>query len=392
MEFIVFGEDWGRHPSSSQHIIHQLQAQYPITWINSIGLRQPKLKLRDLNRIIEKLTQRWRQPSPTTPCQSSESKAPLINAAPQHIIRPLVWPLAQHPLLQTVNRLSLKRQLPAKQQPRVIWAALPSAVDYLTICDSDIVIYYCGDDFSALAGVDHQATQAAEQRLLHRADLVFACSPTLQHKLQRLAPNANIQLLPHGVAVSQFATPQSPPDNIDLDTPSVGFYGSIDHWLDITLITKLATARPNLNFYLLGPVNCDIKALKNHRNIHLLPAQPHHQLGRYLQHWSMAILPFTPCPQIEACNPLKLREYLAAGCPVISTHFPALQPYLSAVTVANDLQTWLHAIDHYSNWTPTERQQYRQVTQQLVKNESWQCRAQHVLSQLQPLLLSAPHR
>ena len=37
---IVFGEDWGAHPSSTQHLMTRLAGDRDILWVNSIGLRR----------------------------------------------------------------------------------------------------------------------------------------------------------------------------------------------------------------------------------------------------------------------------------------------------------------------------------------------------------------
>ncbi|MCQ1059912.1 glycosyltransferase [Photobacterium sp. DNB23_23_1] len=366
MEFLVFGEDWGRHPSSSQHLLQAIGQQYDVHWINSIGLRQPTLNHRDLRRMWEKVTTRG---SKTDKAQNTHTEKPTT------VIRPLVWPMAQHALLKALNSHLLKRQLSKKTYQRVVWAALPSAVDYLDICDSDLVVYYCGDDFTALAGVDHQLAAQAEQRLIARADVIFACSPALKAKF----PTNKTVLLPHGVHLSQFAKPATHPEDIDPSRPSIGFYGSLNNWLDQTLIIKLAKARPHINFYFIGRQDCDTERLRQQQNIILLPAKPHHQLARYLQHWTMAILPFIDNEQIRSCNPLKLREYLAAGCPAISSAFPATTPYRSVITTATSTTEWLNAIDQYSQWTPSQRQHYSQRAYQTVADESWECRALQAL-------------
>lgn len=380
MEILAFGEDWGRHPSSSQHILSILLDHYDVTWVNSIGLRQPRLNWRDIRRVKEKLRSALHSPPMSS---ANVAKAPDIVKTPARIIKPLVWPLAQNSIVQKLNNYSLNQQIPSKQQPRIIWAALPSAVDYLSICDSDLVIYYCGDDFSALAGVDHHYVIQAEHRLIDRADIILACSPTLHNKF----PAHKTWLLPHGVSLSQFANPAPCPSDLDSSRPSVGFYGSLNNWLDQTLLHLLASARPNIDFYLLGPVDTDITLLQQNRNIHLLPTKPHHQLAGYLQHWTMAILPFKDNRQIRACNPLKLREYLAAGCPVISSDFPAVQPYQPLVNTATSPQEWIQAIDHYCQFTPQARQAYRQQAKESIANESWHNRANQVMALIEERLM-----
>lgn len=369
MEFLVFGEDWGRHPSSSQHLLQAIGEHYKVHWINSIGLRQPSLNFKDLLRIGEKLMAAGKAETSCQPTQESPEATSMTK--PTSIIKPLVWPMAQNPLIQQLNNLLLKRQVSAKRYQRVVWAALPSAVDYLDICDSDLVIYYCGDDFSALVGVDHQLAADAERRLVARADIIFACSPTLQAKF----PAGKTVLLPHGVHLSQFANATTCPEDIDPNKPSIGFYGSLNNWLDQSLIIRLAQARPNINFYFIGREDSNIEAMRQQANIILLPAKPHHQLPQYLQHWSMAILPFVDNDQIRACNPLKLREYLAAGSPVISANFPATAPYRDLITTASKESEWLTAIDHYCQWTTQQRSNHAKQAYQAVSHESWSLRA-----------------
>ncbi|PSW19155.1 glycosyltransferase family 1 protein [Photobacterium sanctipauli] len=366
MEFLVFGEDWGRHPSSSQHILQVISQDYDVHWINSIGLRQPKIALRDLKRIWEKIRARATPPRQVTPANTTP---------PATIIKPLVWPMAQHAILKALNNYLLQKQLTEKKYRRVVWAALPSAIDYLDICNSDLVIYYCGDDFSALAGVDHQYAEMAEQRLAERADIILACSPALQRKF----PKNKTFLLPHGVHLSHFAKPAIAPSDINLSRPSIGFYGSLNNWLDQALIVSLAHERPGIDFYFIGRQDTDISSLHKLDNIHILPVKPHHQLAGYLQHWTVAILPFIDNDQIRACNPLKLREYIAAGCPVISSDFPAAKPYRSVLTTATSKTQWLAAIDHYCQWSPSKRQNHSHQAQAMVLNESWENRSSQVI-------------
>lgn len=56
---VVFGDDWGRHPSTTRHLVSHLPADFPVVRINSIGMRPPRLRLADFSRVIEKMG-RWR--------------------------------------------------------------------------------------------------------------------------------------------------------------------------------------------------------------------------------------------------------------------------------------------------------------------------------------------
>src|SRR5438445_764069 len=58
---LVFADDWGRHPSSCQHLVRQWLDRYAVTWVNTIGTRTPRLDLATLKRGGEKIVQ-WLRP------------------------------------------------------------------------------------------------------------------------------------------------------------------------------------------------------------------------------------------------------------------------------------------------------------------------------------------
>ncbi|MCG7499912.1 glycosyltransferase [Vibrio sp. Of7-15] len=370
-ELLVFGEDWGRHPSSTQHLITALKNDYTITWINSIGLRQPTFNFKDLKRLTEKaryLLKRTPQPQSTYYLQQ-----------PDLIIHPKVWPLAQTRLLQSLNQTLLSRQIPPKKGKRVVWVSLPSAIDVLPICQADTVIYYCGDDFSSLTGVDHHYVAQCERKLVREADIVFSAS----HKLQQKFPSNKSYLLPHGVDDQLFNPTHLEP------LPSqhtIGFYGSINNWLDTALLKKLAQARPKITFELIGRHDCDTSHLNSTPNIRFLNPIAHSQLPAAMKHWTMAILPFVDNDQIRSCNPLKLREYLAMGLPIISSHYPAAMEYFPHIAIAKNTQDWLHAIDAFCKLDKNQREQHEKKSRQLIKKETWNQRARVIEAQISKIL------
>ncbi|WP_298441730.1 glycosyltransferase [uncultured Ferrimonas sp.] len=353
---LIFGEDWGRLPSSSQHLALALQKQFRLVWVNSIGLRQPRLT--DLRRLLRKgLAQ-------------SHSAG---EHAPFPVIAPKVWPLAQSRWLQRHNRQQLARQLQPYGDFDYIWCALPSAVDYLSLYPKAEVIYYCGDDFSALAGVQHQPVVECEQRLLARCQHLFCASETLLHKL----PHANASVLPHGVELVKFSRPQPRPDDLP-EGPILGFYGSLAAWIDFELLHQLAQQLPQCQLVLIGHRGeCPDKLLRL-ANVHLLPFKPHQQLPAYVQHFDVALLPFKRNAQIAACNPLKLREYLAAGVPVISSPFAALSQYRCGIATGEGWQGFVTQIVQTLQTKP-----HRAGIRRQVAGESWQHRADSLCQRLQ---------
>ena len=376
IDMLVFGEDWGHHPSSTQHLIRHLIKEQEIVWVNSLGLRRPRLNMRDLKRVYTK------------------TKSLLINkplseatlAAHPQIVNPVSLPFPGSNLARWINSHLLSHKLkplitPEKNRDNgpLLWTSLPSAVDVVGKLGERAAIYYCGDDFSALDGVDHEPVAQMEQELAQKCQLIITASAKLAKKF----PTNKTVVLPHGVDYELFATEQ--PRAADLPQgPVAGFYGALAGWFDQQLMVEIAAKLPDWTFVLIGPVLTDISLLLNQPNISVLGPREHSQLPAYSQHWDIGLLPFKRNAQIEACNPLKLREYLAAGSPVVSTDFPALDGYRDLINVCD------HATGIAEFITSTYQMKYhktllREMRQKRVKRESWSNRAdelKYLLAQL----------
>jgi glycosyltransferase involved in cell wall biosynthesis len=363
IDMLVFGEDWGKHPSSTQHLIKHLLADQQILWVNSLGLRRPQLNKRDLKRIWQKLSSFINQP---------QSAAHLGSVGPR-LVNPLTLPLPGNPLARWCNSKLLSSKLKplfeTNDKP-LLWTSLPSAVDIVGKLGERAAIYYCGDDFSALDGVDHSPIERMEMELATKCQLIITASNALAQKF----PAHKTMVLPHGVDYELFSTPA--PKAADLpEGPVAGFYGALAGWFDQQLMIDTARLLPGWTFVLVGPANTDITNLLAEPNIKYLGSRAHHELPRYSQHWDVGLLPFKRNQQIAACNPLKLREYLAAGSPIVSTEFPALDGYRDLVRSGNSARFFAESIQEFYAYK-YHRQLMSEIRQQRVCRESWSKRAE----------------
>ena len=338
-DMIVFGEDWDRHPSSTQHLVRRLAADRKTIWVNSLGLRRPQLSVRDFSRLAGKAG-RMLAPRPAF--------APM-DAVPDHTFSALVEPRAipwpGSALAGAINRATVGRQVRAAMEAHginrpVLWTSLPTALPLLGAFGERAVIYYAGDDFAALHGVDHKPVLAMEMELARKADLILAASPEIA---SRFDPAKTVNL-PHGVDHDLFANPA--PRAATMPKGKVaGFYGSLNGWIDVEAIAAAARRLSDWTFVLIGRVETDISPLTGLSNIQLEPALPHGELPRWSQHWTVSLLPFRRNRQIDASNPLKLREYLATGTPVAATYaFPAIAATGAPVAVPGEGRTLADAI------------------------------------------------
>ena len=82
----------------------------------------------------------------------------------------------------------------------------------------------------------------------------------------------------------------------------------------------LADLRPDWHILLLGPVvKIDPADLPRRPNLHYLGGKAYDQLPDYLAGWDVALMPFALNAATRFISPTKTPEYLAGGCPVVST-------------------------------------------------------------------------
>jgi glycosyltransferase involved in cell wall biosynthesis len=372
-DMVVFGEDWGAHPSSTQHLMKHLAADWTILWVNSLGLRRPRFTLKDSKRLLAKLNARYGAAAGPT---SDGPKAPF------KVVPPLVLPFPASKAARFVNATMLRRTLrpllqAGNMRRPILWASLPTAVFAARQLGERALVYYCGDDFSALEGVDHGPVSRLEHELAFRADLVIAASEPLASRF----PKEKTIVVTHGVDFELFSKPVERAPDLPKGKPVAGYYGSIASWVDLEAVALAARKLPEWDFVFIGKIETDIAPVTKLPNVRFLGPRPHSNLPSYAQHWTVSLIPFRSTAQIHACNPLKLREYLAAGRPIASSiAFPALEAYRRHISVAPaPVDLALAILD------ASQRGEDACLRRSAVAHESWAAKASEIKRALEAL-------
>jgi glycosyltransferase involved in cell wall biosynthesis len=337
---IAFCKDWDDDPTSNHHVLAELAKTRTVVWINSLGMRRPSLVSRsDRRRLLRKLRELVRRPR---------------NVGDRlWVVTPVVLPFPDSALAQRLNTLLLGLALRMlRRRLRIedfqLWTFLPNVADYVGRFGESLSVYYCVDEFSLFSGLDTERTVEAERRLLAKVDCVFAVNEALRNA--KLEHNPETHLSMHGVDRELFAQALDPPTTVPADlarlpTPVLGFYGSIADWVDLELLGGIARRRPNWTIALIGPVSRDTEAIDALPNVRLLGRRPHRMLPAYCRSFAVGLIPYLIDERSPYVNPVKLREYLSAGLPVVSTPVDEVLGHGDLCTVAADSDGFIEAIE-----------------------------------------------
>ena len=93
----------------------------------------------------------------------------------------------------------------------------------------------------------------------------------------------------------------------------------------VRVLRAVARRFPHGSLVLLGKVAMDLSPITALPNVHVLGRKPYEALPAYCRGFDVALVPFPVSEVTLNANPLKAREYLAAGLPVVSTPIPEVE-------------------------------------------------------------------
>ena len=138
----------------------------------------------------------------------------------------------------------------------------------------------------------------------------------------------------HGVDVSAFSGNPSPPEDVaSLERPLVGYVGRVGDHMWTEAVVAVADRLERGTVVLIGDASTDLSPLR-HPRIRLLGLRPPTSMPAYFAAFDCCLIPFIQDRLTEAVNPIKLREYLAAGRPVVATPLPEVAAYGDVVALA----------------------------------------------------------
>ncbi len=379
MDFVILANAWQdglQNPTSKHHVARELaRAGHRVLWVNGAGMRTPSLGVgHDRSRIAAKIGQAMSGIQP--------------GGDRIWVIAPLILPFPQSALARRINARIYERA--ARNACRRLGFSEPTFINFLPMVPQFQArwpwrkLYYCVDRWDAFDTYDADLMTRLDELCCRSADLVVTTSAALQERAQRY--NENTHLVLHGVNHNHFASSLDGferPDDLPNGGRVFGFIGLIGAWVDQELLIQLARRFPDDQVVLIGGADVELMALEAEANIHVLGPRPFADLPSYLAHFDLGLIPFVINDLTLSVNPIKLREMIAAGCPVVSTALPEvsrLAEDLPEVEVADEVEAFAASINHLLS-RPLDADSRRKLSER-VAEETWKDKVRQILALL----------
>jgi glycosyltransferase involved in cell wall biosynthesis len=362
-QIIYIGNDWYADNKTSSHQIAGVLSKYnTLLYVEAAGQRAPRASKRDIHKIFTKLRSAWKAPEKVQDGLFRYS--------------PLILPFHKYAFVRRLNKFILARfiqracRIVGFNNP-LLWIILPHYASLLDSIQCKGIVYYVVDEYSSLPHVDVERIRKMEQQILDKANVVFVVSEELLERKSKL--NKNTYLSPHGVDTRHFNkslddNTTTPEDLKAIAKPVIGFIGLIEKWVDLNLIEYLASARLNLSFVLIGRIVQNIARFRELPNVHFLGQRDYASVPDYVKYFDACLIPFKLNDVIKSSNPLKLKEYLAAGKPVVSVAIREVEKYGDLAYISNNYDEFLQHIDRALQ---EDNPQKKDARVKAMEKESW---------------------
>ena len=364
------GDDyWLSNPHSRFHIIKAFnQKNYRVLWINPLGIRFPSLKKKNFfNRVVRKIS----------------SLIKLLRKVNNNffVCTPLSIPIFHDNNLQNINLFFWKIQIAVimfflRVRKPLLFFSSPIYGNLLEEINYDKSIYYYSDMYTTyreLKGKNKEYVEKLDETLFINSDIILCASKMIYETLKSKSTK-ELFYLPHQVSFQLFqkASKESsiPFDLQQIKKPVIGYYGTLTDSNDWDIIEYCAKLRPQYNFVFVGRKEIKLDKLEAFNNVFFLGKKDYNEIPLYAACFDVCIMFWIRREWIKNSSPLKLKEYLSAGKPVVSTYIEELDThYKDVVYISETKEDFLKNID-LSLKSDNSLRIAKGID--MVKNDSWQ--------------------
>nr|WP_083986779.1 glycosyltransferase [Frankia sp. EI5c] len=371
------GQDWWYHnrAHSDFQLMTRIAARRPVLFVNSLAVRMPLpgRSTQPLRRILRKARS-----------ISRGVRTPRAELPDFHVLSPVLLPLYGSRTGRAVNAWLVRRQVTAVARRLGLdnpsyFVTMPTAWDAVRPLPRAGLLYNRSDKHSEFTESNGAVVGALEDELMRHSDRVLYVSHELMNR-DAAVVGERAHFLGHGVDLDHFsaaAAGPAPADIADVPGPRIGFFGGLDDYtVDFDLLERVAAEIPTASLVLIGDATCSMRRFDAYPNVHWLGFRPYETIPSYGLAFDVAIMPWLRNEWIRFCNPIKLKEYLALGLPVVTTDYPQIAGDRGVVRVAASPEEFVQMVrETIADGGPGDPVSRRRH----VERDSWDARTDELL-------------
>lgn len=354
-KILVLGTaDWDQPIATNQHyMVRELAKEFPILFTESMGLRTPEFRMRDLRRIAKRaglgVTSTPAQNLRNVPAQV-DIRSPKV--LPRHT--GMAWSFNKPRVQKLVDDWA------SQGGPRLLWTYSPVTYGLEELASE--IVYHCVDLLGEVDGIPSDLIYDSEMNLARHGAHAIGSSPVVVGHLEKMG---FIGVRNWSNVADTTVISGARPELVERDRRRAVFAGNLtSNKVDFTLLRQVIDA--GIDLHIAGPVAEG--GGDDRRNVDRLveAGAVYHgmlnldQLAELYWTASIGLIPYRINDYTRGVNPLKTYEYLAAGLAVVSTSVPAVKPIDGHVTVTPDSDTFVRAATKFteapiSNASASER-------------------------------------
>jgi len=342
---------------------------HSVLWVNSIGMNMPKMRRSGFWKRVTMKLRSW---------------AKWLGKADDgfHVLTPIALPLFGNPIVETMNDLWITFQVRIAcsiigfRKP-LLFTSIPSFAGVVKRIPNSGLMYYYSDKYDSYRDITARNSIANYDRMLFTsANAVFCAAARVYDELK--ADRDHVYYLPHAVDFNHFNSAlevdiEVPDDLASIPKPWIGYFGSITDSNDQDMILYAAENAPDIHFVMIGRVLGDYSQLQKLDNVHFLGFKDYLELPNYGKHLDVSFMCWKMTDWIKHSNPLKTKEYLSMGLPVVSVRIDELErEYADLVHLVDDGPEFLSAIQEA---LASDSRAKRDERIDRVRGETWDERA-----------------
>lgn len=299
------------------------------------------------------------------------------NVMPNQYKRALMLPMQnKFSIIKKINMSLFKRALGNIYKYDIVWLTHPELFRYIPSNYNGKIIYDCMDNHVAMA-YDHtkDSIKIFEDKLLLRADVIFASSQKLINNLKLRLDDSKFVLLRNGFMNMTFREVNIPKIRTSYN---IGYFGSISTWFDYELLYNNTIVKNNITYHLIGPNELEHK---DTNQIKFEGIVEHSKLYDSVKYYDCLIMPFKINDIILFVDPVKLYEYICFGKCIISVYYPEIERFNEFVYFYNDEREFdILITDLCDKGFPPKYNSFKQS--EFLTNNTWEIRFENIVQNI----------